>query len=90
MPVCGTSEFVLHLPKSLERSFMPRRYQPVKKKNNTKMIVAGVIVAVVLVAGLVVLNNTTSQPLPTTVASTSRDWGSPNAPVTIEEYSDFQ
>jgi hypothetical protein len=55
------------------------------------MIVIGVIAAVVIVVGLVVLNSVTSQPQPTTTAaSAGRDWGSPNAPVTIEEYSDFQ
>ncbi len=54
------------------------------------MIVVGVIAAAVIVIGLVVLNSVPSQPQPTTVASAGRDWGSPNASVTIEEYSDFQ
>ncbi len=54
------------------------------------MIVVGVIAAIVIVIGLVVLNSVTSQSQPTSVVKAAKDWGSPNASVTIEEYSDFQ
>lgn len=68
---------------------MPRRHQPVKK-DNSKIIIVGVIAAIVIVVGLIALNSIMSQPKPITVASSTRDWGSANAPVTIEEYGDFQ
>jgi hypothetical protein len=68
---------------------MPRRRQP-QKKDNSKIIIVAVIAAIVIVVGLVALNSIPTQPQPTTVASASRDWGSPNAPVTIEEFGDFQ
>jgi hypothetical protein len=71
---------------------MGRRYKPTKKDgaNNSRLIIAGVIVAVVVVGALVLFNQNLPSPNPVSTASATRDWGSPNAFVTIEEYSDFQ
>jgi protein-disulfide isomerase len=68
---------------------MPRRYKP-EKQNKTNWIVVSAVAAVVVVGVLIALNqmSTTAQPAP--AASTTRDRGSPDAPVTIEEYADFQ
>lgn len=54
------------------------------------MIIVGVIAAVVIVIGLILLNYVTSQSPSTPITVSSRDWGKPDAPVTIEEYGDFQ
>ena len=68
---------------------MPRRNIPVKPDNTNKIIVGGIIAAVVIVGGLIALNALASKPAPQPT-SASRDWGSPNAPITLVEYSDFQ
>ena len=69
---------------------MPRRYEPEKKKSNNKIIIIAVIAAVVLVGGLIALNALTGTPSTPQVTSATRDWGSPNAPITLVEYSDLQ
>ena len=69
---------------------MPRRNIPQKKKSTNTIIIVGVIAAIVIVGGLVALNAMTSAPATPQVASNTRDWGSPNAPITVVEYSDLQ
>lgn len=70
---------------------MPRRYEPEKKKsNNNKIIIIAVIAAVVIVGGLIAVNALAGTPATPQVTSITRDWGSPNAPITLVEYSDFQ
>jgi len=69
---------------------MPRRYEPEEKKNNTRIIVIAVIAAVVIVGGLLAVNALTGTSSTPQVTSATRDWGSPNAPITLVEYSDFQ
>ena len=69
---------------------MPRRHEPEKKKNNNKIIIIAVIGAVILVGGLVAVNTLASTPAAPQNTSTARDWGSPNAPITLVEYSDLQ
>jgi hypothetical protein len=67
-----------------------RRTQP--KRNNTTLIIGVGVIALVVVALLVLLNmnldTRTGNPAPQT--ATGRTWGQANAPVTIDEYSDFQ
>ena len=63
---------------------------PVQKKNTNKIIVGGIIAAIVIAGGLIALNAFASQPPAPQTASATRDWGSPNAPVTLVEYSDLQ
>jgi hypothetical protein len=75
---------------------MPRRYEPQSKKDSNSnrksnnIIVIAVIAAVVIVVGLIALNAVTGTPPTPQVASGTRDWGSPNAPITVIEYSDLQ
>lgn len=69
---------------------MPRRNVPQKKNNSSTIIIVGVIAAVVIVGGLVALNAVTSAPATPQLTSSTRDWGSPNAPITVIEYSDLQ
>ena len=72
----------------MTRAARKRRAQP--RRDNTPLIIAGVVVAVVAVALLVLLNiNLSPTPSSPTLAA-GKIWGQPNAPVTIEEYSDFQ
>lgn len=69
---------------------MPRRNTPQKKSNSNTIIIVGVIAAIVIVGGLIALNAMTSTPPIPQVTSSTRDWGSPNAPITVVEYSDLQ
>ncbi len=75
---------------------MPQKVAPKRrvqsKQNNTMLIIGGGIVALVVVALLILLNmnldTRTADPAPKTAAG--RTWGKVDAPVTIDEYSDFQ
>ncbi len=75
---------------------MPQKVAPKKraqaKQDNTTLIIAVGIVAVLVVALLVLLNiNIGGDGRPPTPANaTGRVWGKAEAPVTIDEYSDFQ
>ncbi len=75
---------------------MPQKVAPKKrtqpKKDNTMLIIGGGIVALVVVALLVLLNmNLDTHPAaPAPQTAVGRTWGQANAPVTIDEYSDFQ
>ena len=69
---------------------MPRRYEPEKKKSNNKIIIIAGVAAVVIVGGLVALSALAGSPPAPQNTSTARDWGSPNAPITLVEYSDLQ
>jgi hypothetical protein len=67
-----------------------RRTRVHPKRDNTTLIIAGGIAAVVVVALLVWLSlSNTRTPTAPSVAL-GKTWGQANAPVTIEEYSDFQ
>lgn len=68
-----------------------RRVYAQKKQDNTKWIVGGLIAAVALVLGLVVVNQlAVAQPPPSPTISAGKIWGSPNAPVKVELFGDFQ
>ena len=69
---------------------MPRRFEPEKKKSSNNMIIIAVVAAVVIVGGLLAVNAFIGASSTPQVASATRDWGSPNAPITLVEYSDFQ
>lgn len=69
---------------------MPRRFEPEKKKSNNNIIIIAIVAAVVLVGGLLAANALMGTPSTPQVTSATRDWGSPNAPITVVEYSDFQ
>ncbi len=74
---------------------MPQKVAPKKraqaKQDNTTLIIAVGIVAVLVVALLVLLNiNMGPPPPPPPQNAEGRTWGKPEAPVTIDEYSDFQ
>jgi hypothetical protein len=67
-----------------------RKKRAQARRDNTTLIIAGVIVAVVVVALLLLLNlNLNTRPSGPTVAA-GKVWGKADAPVTIEEFSDFQ
>jgi uncharacterized membrane protein YkgB len=62
-----------------------------QQRNNTTLIIAGGIVAVAVVGLLVLLNlNVNTHPSSAPVVAEGKTWGQAEAPVTIEEYSDFQ
>ncbi len=74
---------------------MPQRVAPKKraqpKQNNTMLIVGVGIVALVVVALLVLLNmNLDTKPVVQVEGTAGKTWGKANAPVTIDEWSDFQ
>lgn len=75
------------MAKSISRASRAR-----KKNNNATWIVGGVIAAAALVLILVFINlNATSTPTrPPAAASAGRVLGQADAPVTIDEYADFQ
>ncbi|MGE5138393.1 MAG: hypothetical protein ACM3JD_02920 [Rudaea sp.] len=67
-----------------------RKGAPPRRDNQTLLIAAGVV-GVVVVALLIAVNvfaqaNNAAAP----VQAEGRIWGNPNAPITIEEWSDFQ
>ncbi len=69
-----------------------RRGRPVPRRDYTRWIIGGAIAAVVVVIALIALSANTPPP---TASSALDKCGSPecgpaNAPVTVEEYSDFQ
>ncbi len=67
-----------------------RRVQP--KQDNTMLIVGGGIVALVVVALLILLNmNLDTRPVSQSPQNAAgKTWGKADAPVTIDEWSDFQ
>ncbi len=69
----------------------PKRRAP-PKQDNTMLIVGGGIVALVVVGLLILLNMNldTRPPSQSPQNATGRTWGKADAPVTIDEYSDFQ
>ncbi len=60
------------------------------QRDNTPLIVGGVIAAVLVVAALVLVNIMFQAPPKPPEVSSGKVWGQANAPVTIEEFSDFQ
>jgi protein-disulfide isomerase len=74
----------------MAKSAARRRAQ--KKSNSSYWIIGGVILAAVVVLGLVFINLTAAPRTPLAPAKTSagRVLGNPDAPVTIDIYSDFQ
>jgi hypothetical protein len=69
---------------------VPRKRRAQQRRDNTTLIIAVVIVAAVVVVLLVMLNVNLSQTPSAPSVALGKTWGQPNAPVTIEEYSDFQ
>lgn len=70
---------------------IPRKKRTRQQRDNTPLIIVGVIGAVVVVALLVLLNvNLDTRGTITATASAGKTWGQPNAPVTIDMWSDFQ
>ncbi len=75
---------------------MPQKVAPKRrgqlKQDNTMLIVGGGIVALVVVGLLILLNmNLDTHPTsPSPQNAIGRTWGKADAPVTIEEWSDFQ
>ncbi len=74
---------------------MPSRTAAARKKgraprrDNTPLLIGGGIVAILVVAVLIFINVTQPPPAPPAVAA-GRVWGKMGAPVTIDEYADFQ
>lgn len=61
------------------------------QRDNKTLLIGGGIVAVVVVALLLLLNtNLNARPYTPPIAAAGKTWGNANAPVTIEEYFDFQ
>ncbi len=61
------------------------------KQDNTTLLIAGGIIAVVVVGLLLLLNmNLGARPVVQPTASEGKTWGKSTAPVTIDEWSDFQ
>ncbi len=74
---------------------MPQKVAPKRrtkaKQDNTTLIIVGGIAALVVVALLILLNlNLDTRPAREVHGATGRTWGQANAPVTMDEYSDFQ
>ncbi len=68
----------------------PKR-RPPPKRDNTPLILGVVALAIIFVGALVWINiNATSQPAAPLQVSAGKVWGKADAPVTIEEWSDFQ
>jgi len=69
-----------------------RRRRAQQKSNNTQWIIGGIVVAVVFVAALILINLTATRPVttPPSPINSGRVLGQANAPVTIDEYADFQ
>ncbi len=63
-----------------------------QKANSTKWIIGGIVVAVILVTALIVTNLTATRTVttPPSPINSGRVLGQANAPVTIDEYADFQ
>ncbi len=62
-----------------------------RRRDNTPLLIAGGVVAILVVAVLVWINVTASSAPPAPpVAASGRTWGKASAPVTIDEYADFQ
>src|SRR5581483_2395204 len=81
-----SSKAMVHSSKAAARK---RRAQ--KKSNNT-WIIGGIIVAVVVVAALILINLNATRPIisPPSPINAGRVLGQADAPITIDEYADFQ
>lgn len=66
-----------------------KRRAPPPRRDNTPIIYGGVALAIIIVGVLVWINLNAPAQQPINVSS-GKIWGDPNAPVTIEEWSDFQ
>jgi protein-disulfide isomerase len=74
---------------------MPRRYAPEQKKSSgNKIIIVGIVAAIILVVAFVAFDRFMSTKSPATqpaqINASGHDWGSANAPITVEEYADLQ
>ncbi len=70
-----------------------RKVRVQTRQNNTPLIVGGVVIAVIIVGLLILLNlnlGTTTQTLAIPEGSVGKTLGKPDAPVTIDEFADFQ
>ncbi len=68
-----------------------KKYVKKKRDNTTLLIVGGIIAVVVVVLAILVSVNYETRPAATTAAEASgKTWGKASAPVTIDEWSDFQ
>ncbi len=68
-----------------------RKTRTQARQNNMPLIVGGVVIAVVVVGLLVLLNLNLERPTSTPpTVSQGKTWGKADAPVTIDEWSDFQ
>ncbi len=78
------------MPKHVQQAGK-RKPAPRPRRDNQTLLIGAGIVGVVVVALLIGVNvfaqaNNASQP----IKAEGRTWGDPNAPITIEEWSDFQ
>lgn len=75
---------------------MPSRTAAARKKgraprrDNTPLLIGGGVVAILVVAALILINLTQSKPPAPPAVAAGRIWGKQEAPVTIDEYADFQ
>ncbi len=67
-----------------------KKYVKKKRDNTTLLIVGGIVAVVVVVLAIFISLNIETRPASTTTMASGKTWGSPNAPVTIDEWSDFQ
>lgn len=77
-------------PPVSDRRVTRRRPAPRRPRYGPGVIIAVTAVAVIVVAGLIMLSQSGPGRRTTTVASSGKIKGDPNAPVTIEEWGDFQ
>ncbi len=75
---------------------MPKHVASARKKgraprrDNMPLLIGGGVVAILLVAALIIINLTQSRPPAAPTMAAGRVWGKLEAPVTIDEYADFQ
>jgi hypothetical protein len=73
----------------MTRTVVRKRRAPARRDNTTVIIVLAIIAVVVAVLLIVLSLNIGAHPSTPSVAE-GKTWGQANAPVTIEEYGDFQ
>ncbi len=75
---------------------MPKHSAAARKKgraprrDNKPLLIGGAVVAVVFVAGLILISVFFSKPPAPPAVAAGRIWGKAEAPITIDEYADFQ
>ncbi len=70
---------------------MTRRKVTKRKTNNTRWMILGALAAIIVVGVLVYISTMTSAaPAPAPQSVSGKIWGSPKAPVVVEEYADLQ